>query len=81
MINKSYTNEYRQIQRACLRVNQQLKCERKWDRQLSERTNNNLYTIRKQQCCCVSRKREYEHSTLKALVKLCTTMKEQDKAE
>ena len=38
------------MRRACVEVNQQQHCEREWEKQVSKRTNNNVYTLHKQQC-------------------------------
>ena len=50
-LKKIYTNNDTGKCGECgVQVNQQQQCKREGDVQVSERTNNNVYTIRKQQC-------------------------------
>ena len=60
------------MRRAYVQVNQQQQCDKEWDRQVSEHTNNNVYTIHKNNVVTIefSRKRENERSTSRTFVRL-----------
>ena len=50
----------KQLRRACAQVNQQQQFRSEGNRQESERTSNNVYTIHNQHCVQVNQQQEFE---------------------